>query len=105
MIKIYLYSVLFKSSESFNECLKRSFVDFSKKFAKAEVSSFHETRRVHLIRYLRFYYYRWFKTSEVIDLQLPVQSVPITTIVMSSNSADGEIYSIQHYVIKFVNDL
>ena len=34
-----------------------------------------------------------------LDLQLPVQSVPITTKVVSS------IYSIQHYVIKFVSDL
>jgi hypothetical protein len=40
-----------------------------------------------------------------LDLQLPVQSVPITTKVVSSNPADGEVYSIQHYVIKFVNDL
>ena len=39
------------------------------------------------------------------DLQLPVQSVPITTKVASSNSAQGEVYSIQHYVIKFVSDL
>jgi len=39
------------------------------------------------------------------DLQLPMQSVPITTIVVSSNHAHGEGYSIQHYEIKFVNDL
>jgi hypothetical protein len=30
------------------------------------------------------------------DLQLPVQSVP---------GVHGEVYSIQHYVIKFVSDL
>ena len=40
-----------------------------------------------------------------LDLQLPVQSVPITTKVVSSNPAHGEVYSIQHYVIKFVSDL
>ena len=40
-----------------------------------------------------------------LDLQLPVQSVPITTKVMSSNPVHGEVYSIQHYVIKFVSDL
>jgi hypothetical protein len=43
-----------------------------------------------------------------LDLQLPVQSVPITTKVVSSNpthDAYGEVYSIQHYVIKFVSDL
>jgi hypothetical protein len=40
-----------------------------------------------------------------LDLQLPVQSVPITTKVVSSNPVHGEVYSIQHYVIKFVSDL
>jgi hypothetical protein len=38
-------------------------------------------------------------------LQLPVQSVPITTKVVSSNPARGEVYSIQHFVIKMVSDL
>ena len=41
----------------------------------------------------------------VVDLQLPVQSVPIITKVVSSNPAHIEIYSIQHYVTKFVSDL
>ena len=36
---------------------------------------------------------------------LPKQSVPITTKVVSSNSVHGEVYSLQHYVIKFVSDL
>ena len=40
-----------------------------------------------------------------LGLQLPVQSLPITTKVVSSNPANGEVYSIQHYVIKFVSDL
>jgi hypothetical protein len=35
----------------------------------------------------------------------PVQSVPITTKVVSSYLLHGELYSIQHYVIKFVSDL
>jgi hypothetical protein len=34
-----------------------------------------------------------------------MQSVPITTKVVSSNPAHGVAYSIQHYVIKFVSDL
>jgi len=34
-----------------------------------------------------------------------MQSVPIITNVVSSNRAYGEVYSIQHYAIKFVNDL
>ena len=40
-----------------------------------------------------------------LDLQLPVQSEPMTTKVVSSNPVHGEVYSIQHYVIKFVSDL
>jgi hypothetical protein len=31
--------------------------------------------------------------------------MPITTNVGSSNPIHGEVYSIQHYVIKFVSDL
>ena len=38
-------------------------------------------------------------------LQLPMQSVPITTKAVSSNHAHCEVYSIQHYLIKFVSDL
>jgi hypothetical protein len=34
-----------------------------------------------------------------------VKSVPITTNVVSSNPAHGEVYSIQHCVIKFVSAL
>jgi len=34
-----------------------------------------------------------------------MQSVHITTNVMSSNYAHGEVYSIHLYVIKFVSDL
>ena len=41
----------------------------------------------------------------LLDLQLPFQSVPVTTKVVSSNTAHGGVYSIQHYVIKFVIDL
>jgi hypothetical protein len=40
-----------------------------------------------------------------LDLQLPMQSVPITTKVVSLNPTHGEVHSIQHYVIKFVSDL
>jgi len=40
-----------------------------------------------------------------LDLQLPVQSVPITTKVVSSNPAHDDVYLIQHYVIRFVSDL
>ena len=37
--------------------------------------------------------------------QSSVQSVPIITNVVSSNPANGEELSIQHYVIKFVSAL
>jgi hypothetical protein len=40
-----------------------------------------------------------------LDLQLSMQSIPITTNVLSSNPTHGEVYSIQHYMIKFVSDL
>jgi hypothetical protein len=34
-----------------------------------------------------------------------VQSMPITTNIVRSNPTHGEVYSIQHYVIKFDSDL
>ena len=36
---------------------------------------------------------------------VPMQSVPTITKVVSSNPNYGEVYSIQHFVIKFVSDL
>ncbi len=38
-----------------------------------------------------------------LDLQLPMQSVPITTKEFEFRS--GEVYSLQPYVTKFVSDL
>lgn len=40
-----------------------------------------------------------------LDLQLHGKSVPISTKDMSSNHAHGEVYAIQHYVLKLVSDL
>ena len=37
-----------------------------------------------------------------LDLQLPMQSVPITTNV-GSNTTRGKVYLVQQYVIKFVS--
>jgi hypothetical protein len=51
-----------------------------------------------------FYYRLWGLSWSYLDLQLPVQSVPITTNVVSSNPVHGEVYSKQHYMIKFVSD-
>jgi hypothetical protein len=47
----------------------------------------------------------WMLDLQLQNVNVPVQSVPITTNVVSSNSVHGEVYSIQHYVIKFVSDL
>ena len=49
--------------------------------------------------------YSIYKILNLYYLQLPVQSVSITTNVVSSNPVHGEVDSIQHYVIKFVSDL
>jgi hypothetical protein len=43
--------------------------------------------------------------SNIVFTRDRLQSVPITSKVVSSNPAHGEVYSIQHYVINFVNDL
>jgi hypothetical protein len=40
-----------------------------------------------------------------IDLQLPVEPVPIITKVVNSNQAHGEMFLIQLYVIKSLSDL
>ena len=40
-----------------------------------------------------------------LDFQLPLQLVPTTTNFASSDPVHGDVYSIQHYVIKFVSDL
>ena len=41
----------------------------------------------------------------VVDLQLHMQSVPITTNVVSLNPSHDQVYLIQYYVITFVSDL
>ena len=41
----------------------------------------------------------------LLDLELHLQSVSITITVVSSSPAHDEVYSILHYVIKFVSDL
>ena len=41
----------------------------------------------------------------LLDKQLPLPSVPITTNVVNSIPAEGEMYSLQQYKIHFVSDL
>ena len=62
---------------------------------------------IHVV-YVEYLMYRGAVVFLIIwwlDLQLPIQSVPINTNTMCSNSSHGGVYSIQHYVIKFVSDL
>ena len=48
-----------------------------------------------------YYIYRYIilKTGAVMDSQLPMQSVPITTKYVSLNPTYGEVYSIQQYYV------
>jgi hypothetical protein len=46
--------------------------------------------------------YRHFVSGRIMMLNA---TVPITTMVVSLNHAHGEVYLIQHYVIKYVSDL
>ena len=48
---------------------------------------------------------RYWRDCMEVGFQLPVQSVAIATKVVSLIPAHGEVYSIPHYVIKFVIDL
>ena len=47
----------------------------------------------------------WSRSYGIWIFNCLVQSVAITTKVVSSNPVHDEVYSIQHYVIKFVSDL
>jgi hypothetical protein len=59
----------------------------------------------HICGFVLYIYCYFFITNiiicvGVVDLQLPVQSVPITTKVMSSNPVYDDVYLIQHYIDK-----
>ena len=41
----------------------------------------------------------------IVEFTTYIESVPITTNAVNSNSSHGDVYSIQHYVIKVVSDL
>ena len=47
----------------------------------------------------------WISLWYLQTILVSVQSVPITTKVVHSNPAHSEVYSIQHYEIKFDSDL
>ena len=52
-----------------------------------------------------FIFCKMWHTKSPPDCLSCMQSLPITTEVVSLNPVYGEVYSIQHYVIKFVSDL
>ena len=62
-----------------------------------------------LQKFILFYFFYLEAVVVVIawqlHLQLPVQWVPITIKVVSSNPTYGEVFSIQHYMKRFVSDL
>jgi hypothetical protein len=62
---------------------------------------------VWILRYFTFIVHGspWSYGSWISNYSVPMQSVPITTKVVSFNPAHGKVYLIQHYVIKFVSDL
>jgi hypothetical protein len=55
--------------------------------------------------YCKYHICRDRRVLWLFDLQKPTQSMPITTKVVSSNSTYFKVYSMQHYVIKFVSHL
>ena len=66
--------------------------------------------RQHITTHIPSHYRNWGRHGHnhdrmVVDLQLPVQSVPTTTKTESSNPDYNEVYTLQHYVKKFVSDL
>jgi hypothetical protein len=83
-------------------------------------SSSTQVNHVHLLKVFQLYYgmvlslasdvicrqrSRRGRDRMVVGFTIPVQSVSITTKVMSLNPVHGEVHLIQHYVIKYVNDL
>ena len=75
---------------------------FSAKHTALQYSSYHHSI-VPVIMDTSHHHIRG--SRDLIYNYLTLQSVPITTKVVSSNPAHGEVQSIQHYVIKFVSDL
>jgi hypothetical protein len=49
--------------------------------------------------------YIFFSNALKLVFYMTSKSVPITTNVVSLNPVHGKVYSMQHFVIKFVSDL
>ena len=59
----------------------------------------------HILHYLHVFVWDCRGRDRIVVFTSTVQSVPITTKCASSNSVHGEVYLIQHYVIKSVSVL
>ena len=53
--------------------------------------------------YAYIFCFQWLNDGFLVILVI-IQSLPITTKIVSSNPGHGEVYLIQHYVIKFIGD-
>ena len=89
--RIYLHFTFLEKKSVLKKAISTSYCES----CILKVTKF-ETRVI----YAHFIFYMLF-----IVLYMYVQSVPITTKVVSSNPAHSEVHLIQHYVIKFVSDL
>ena len=68
-------------------------------------SSEHEISDISKLHFHCCIWDRCGRDRMVVRFTLPVQSVPITTNVVSWKPVHGEVYSVQQYVIQFVSDL
>ena len=89
---IYIENVNFVQDCTRNNPLAFAFILYIHVYVTCEISNMKRSRRG------RDHMVVGFTTTFM-------QSVPITTKVVGSNPFHGEMYSIQHYVIKLVNDL
>ena len=60
---------------------------------------------IKVIRFFFFNLHNQINLTFIYSQNDVLQIVPITTKVVDLNPAHGKVYSIQHYVIKFVSDL
>jgi len=87
-------------------CIRRETREKARQsLAYSPVSKPH-THITYMLRQCTSIVYIWGRRGRdrmVVELttKLPMQYVPITSNLMGSNPAHGEIYLIQHYVIKF----
>ena len=101
-----LYLVNHVSDQAFpcdiNKCHKGTDMSNISRCIKNKYSIEIRTLKCNIFQWVRG---RRSRDRMVVDLQLPVRSVPITTEVVSSSSVHDEVYSIQLYVIKFISDM